>query len=113
LIHGSVSAFQINENSAFTLDQSAIIFRLPSEYSAKKLVFFKNEIAATEIQNEIIQLFQQYGAKHFEKLEIWHVGILREFFISTVGRSPRNFAASKFFRKIRLKIKVVLRRMLK
>jgi hypothetical protein len=113
LIHGSNSAFQINENSAFTLDQAAMISRLPSEFSAKKLVFKSNDIAAMEIQTELIQLFQEYGVKYFEKLEIWHVGVLRDYFIYTMGRAPRSFTASKLFRRIRLKLVVLMRKSLK
>jgi glycosyltransferase involved in cell wall biosynthesis len=113
LIHGTNSAFQINENSAFTLDRSVIISKLPSEFSVRKLVFTSNGIAAIEVQTELIKLFQQYGVKYFEKLEIWHVKVLSEYFVSTVGRPPHSFTASKFFRRIWLKLAVVKRKLLK
>ena len=40
-------------------------------------------------QRELVAWFDRYGIEHFEPLEIWHVGVLRDEFLRRVGRTPK------------------------
>ena len=40
--------------------------------------------------NEIFGWFEEKGVLFFERLDIWHIKILRDYFEANVGRSPRK-----------------------
>lgn len=104
MVHETSNPFQINDNYAFTLNKAKIVQELPAYYQARDLVFTANELAKNDIYQEIFSLLQDFGVEYFEKLDIWHVKTLREFFEAETGRSPREFRFSKFMRKIKFKI---------
>lgn len=109
LVKTGESAFQINENANFTLLAFDNYQGLPIEYIFTEFVLVPNDFAINETLAEIFLLFDQYGVLFFEKLEIWQVDSLRQYFTQQAGRSPRHFYFSKFLRKVKLKCLVVFK----
>jgi hypothetical protein len=102
-----ISPYQINENTRFTLSDSSAVIPVPGEYRCEQFAFAANEVALNETLLEIFVLFKEFGILYFEKLEIWHIGLLKEHFINLTGRLPKSYKVAKFFRRARFKARVI------
>jgi Glycosyl transferase family 2 len=95
----------INQKYAITHDDSEARCRpTPEEW------WTDTQIPATLAQTppgwhlqEILGLFDRYGAERFEPLDIWHLGSLRNAFHRQVGREPRVPANLLWKTKLRVK----------
>lgn len=109
LIHGSSSAFLINDNTRFTLVNSTNLADLESSETHSVSTFSENSVSNEILYAEIAALFQKYGVKHFEKLEIWHLESLNNYFVTESGRKPRRYRFHKLCRKVLLKLRKIYR----
>ena len=84
-------ALAINESYATTLPDSGIhTVEMPASW-AEGLTFPDLAIDREQSWNErdILAWFDQHGPEFFERLEIWHIPVLRQAFVRRVGRRPR------------------------
>lgn len=88
LLEGKRSARRINYTYEYTLDSSRVkTRRIPErEY---------HNLSVPEMQNnpswhleKLSELFDTYGVKKFEPLEIWHIEELRNRFMKDIGHNP-------------------------
>lgn len=85
------SAASINELYATTFPAPrARTAPVPPEWVAD-LTFpdASGDLSPSWHQREIFAWFDECGVEHFEPLEIWHIGVLRDEFRRRVGRSPK------------------------
>ena len=106
----SGNAIAINQKYAITNDDPSARCRLtPDEW------WMDVQVPASLAQapvgwhfQEIVGIFERYGADRFEPLEIWHLSSLRDAFRRQVGREPRPCIT--FFSKAKLRMKELLQR---
>jgi hypothetical protein len=103
-----ISPYQINENSRFTLSDFSAVIPVPDEYRCEQFTFTANQVALNETLLEIFGFFKTSGILYYEKLEIWHIDLLKEHFINLTGRPPKSYKVAKFFRRARFKALVIL-----
>ena len=108
LVISRISPYQINENTRFTLSDFSAVIPVPDEYRCEQFAFAANQMALNETLLEIFGFFKEFGILYFEKLEIWHIGLLKEQFLNLTGRMPKSYKVAKFFRKARLKACAIL-----
>ncbi len=51
-------------------------------------------------KERVFHLFKEHGAEFFEPLNIWHVSLLREEFVSATGRQPKAVTAPEWLLRI-------------
>jgi glycosyltransferase involved in cell wall biosynthesis len=90
-LDGGKRAAAINEFYAVTLPNAhARTTRVPREWIDD--VTFPDataDLVPSWHLRDIFAWFDEYGVEHFEPLEIWHIGALRDEFRRRVGRRPR------------------------
>lgn len=90
-MHGERSAHEINLQYVFTLPRSRVrTAPVPHDWVAD--VTFPDLSIDREVtwqEREVLDWFADKGPAFFEPLEIWHVPVLRDAFVRSVGRGPR------------------------
>jgi hypothetical protein len=90
-LDGHGSAASINEFYAVTLPApGAALAPVPADWIAG--LTFPPAAADGDTSwhlQDLLAWFDQHGIEHFEPLEIWHIGVLRDEFRRRLGRSPK------------------------
>jgi glycosyltransferase involved in cell wall biosynthesis len=78
----------INQKYSITLDDpNAKVKAIQYEWAVDPMPQMSNEMTSWR-KNALFEYFNQYGIEFFELLEIWHIPLLKQEFVSRIGREP-------------------------